>query len=178
MPRQPRNDIGNHIYHVINRANTRLQIFLDDSDYQLFEDTLFEGLKRSGIPLLAYSIMPNHFHLVLYPKLGGQLSMFMQWFGTTFTRRLHTKHRTIGTGHLYQGRYKAIRVESESYLLQVLLYVERNALAANLVPRAEDWRWSSLRIRQHGSEEQKEMLAPWPIEMPEKYLSLVNDLIE
>ena len=121
--------------------------------------------------------MPNHFHLVPYPHLDGQLSKFMQWFGTTFTRRWHAKHRTIGTGHLFQGRYKAIMVKDESYLLQLMLYIERNALKAGLVDEAQDWRWSSLWIREHGTLEQKSLLAPWPIEIPNNYLDLVNEWI-
>ena len=67
MPRQPRNAIGGYVYHVLNRANARVQIFDDDKDYQLFENVLEETVKKFNMRLLAYSIMPNHWHLVLYP---------------------------------------------------------------------------------------------------------------
>ena len=69
MPRQPRNDIGNQIYHVINRANSRVKIFLDDTDYELFEQTLIEGQRKLGIRLLGFIIMPNYFPLRMY-KIG------------------------------------------------------------------------------------------------------------
>jgi len=175
MPRKPRNDVGNEIYHVINRANKRVAIFTTDGDYWLFQNTLAEAQKGFSMRILAYINMPNHLHLVLYPDADGQLSKFMHWFTTTLTQRWHRKHDTTGTGHLFQGRYKSFVVTKEKYLRHLLLYVERNALRANLVQRAESWRWSSLWIRENGTSAQKKLLAEWPIEIQENYLSIINE---
>ena len=175
MPRRPRNDIGNQIYHVINRANGRFKIFDYQDDFKLFENVLFEARERFNIRLLAYTVMPNHFHLIANPNKDHQLSRCMQWLGTTFTQRWHARHHTTGTGHLFQGRYKSIVVKDEGYLIRVLLYVERNALRSNLVKRAEDWRWSSLWVREHGNNDQKKSLSPWPIDTPSYYLHAINE---
>jgi putative transposase len=175
MGRLPRNDIGNQIYHVINRSNKRIEIFIDDLHYDLFEKCLIEGQARFNIKILAYIIMPNHFHLVLLPHQDKLLSKFMHWFLTAFTQRYHIINKTIGTGHVFQGRYKAIMVKNDFYLLHLLLYVERNALRAGLVRNAQDWRWSSLWIRLKGTQEQKKFLNDLPIVIPANYLNLVNE---
>ena len=120
--------------------------------------------------------MPNHIHIVPFPSMDKQLSKFMHWLTMTFTQRYHKHHQTVGTGHLFQGRFKSFLVQNDRYLLTLLLYVERNALKAGLVNKAEEWRWSSLWIREKGSDREKEILSAWPIEVPENYLSLVNNM--
>ena len=91
--------------------------------------------------LLAWCLMPNHFHLVLWPHGDGDLSRWMQWLLTSHVRRYHRHYH--GSGHVWQGRFKAFPIEEDEHLWTVLRYVERNALRANLVRRAEDWPWSS-----------------------------------
>jgi hypothetical protein len=86
--------------------------------------------------LLAYCLMPNHFHLLVWPRADGDLSQFLRWLTVTHTQRWHAHHRTAGTGHLYQGRFKSFPVQSDEHFLTVCRYVERNALRANLVGRA------------------------------------------
>ncbi|MDB5188909.1 MAG: hypothetical protein JWM92_507 [Candidatus Nomurabacteria bacterium] len=174
MPRQPRNDTGNRIYHVINRANARLKIFESDSDYELFENLLMKALSRFSIKLYAYTNMPNHFHLVLYSEKPAEVSKFMHWLSGAFTQHWHTRHATMGSGHLFQGRYKSFPIQNGNHLLQVLLYVERNAVRAKLVKRAEEWRWCSAWIRKYGNEKQKKMLSEWPIDVPKDYLNVLN----
>src|SRR3989344_2425394 len=176
MPRIGRVDVGNQIYHVINRANARVQIFDNDDDYKLFESILEEATERFDMRLLAYCIMPNHFHLILYPKKDGDLSKFMGWLTNTHTRRWHTIKRTIGQGHLYQGRYKSFLCQKDNYLLALLRYVEQNAKKAKLVQKAEHWKWSSLWRRESGTIGQKKILSSWPIDIPKNYLSLVNQI--
>ena len=138
MPRAIRTDVGNYCYHVINRANARLPIFFKEEDYVLFEQVLEEAKEKYDMRILAYILMPNHFHLVLYPKNDGDLSKFMQWLTLTHTQRWHNQKMTRGTGHLYQGRYKSFLIEEDNHLLSVIRYVERNALRANLVKKAEN----------------------------------------
>jgi len=95
--------------------------------------------ERSGIEILAYVLMPNHWHLLLKPKEDGDLGRSLQWLGTTHTRRFHTRTSTVGSGHLYQGRYKSFLVESDKHLLTILKYIERNPARAKLVKQTENW---------------------------------------
>ncbi len=174
MPRLPRVDVGGELYHVINRANARLPIFFQEEDYILFEDILEEVQEKHNLRILAYCLMPNHFHLVLHPREDGDLQKFMQWLTLTHTQRWHTKNRTIGTGHLYQGRYKSFLIEEGNHLLSVIRYVERNPLRAKLVRKAENWGFSSLARRLSKNSEKQKLISEWPIEIPENYLDFVN----
>ncbi|MFZ2522488.1 MAG: transposase [Minisyncoccia bacterium] len=174
MPRANRIDIKDYCYHIINRANARLPIFFKEEDYVLFENILVEAKKKYDMRILAYIMMPNHFHLVVYPKNDGDLGKFMQWLTLTHTQRWHHVKNTKGTGHLYQGRYKSFIIEKDNHLLSVIRYVERNALRAKLVRKAENWKFSSLWRKLYGSLEQKKLLGKWPITEPQDYLSFVN----
>ncbi len=175
MPRNIRVDIAGEIYHVINRANARLQIFNNDEDYKLFEKVLEEAKERIDIKIYSYCIMPNHWHFVLSPKADGDLSKFMAWLTMTHTQRWHVAHKSIGTGHLYQGRYKSFIVQKNEYFLQVCRYVERNSVRAKLAQKAENWKWGSCWRREKGSSEQKKILNEWPVDLPEYYIKWVNE---
>lgn len=174
MPRIGRVDVGDHVYHVINRANARAQIFETEDDYKQFEAILGDAVEKYSMRLLAYCIMPNHWHLVLHPKQDGDLGLFMGWLTNTHTRRWHTAKDTVGQGHLYQGRYKSFLCEKDSHFLTLVRYVERNAKKANLVKKAEDWHWSSVWRREYGSPEQKKLLSSWPVDEPKRYLDWLN----
>ena len=174
MPRAPRTDSGGQIYHVLNRANARVQIFDDKKDYQLFELILEDAAQRYDMRLLAYCVMPNHWHLVLYPKQDGDLSAFMGWLANTHTRRWHVSKYTVGEGHLYQGRYKSFICQKDNHFLTLVRYVERNAKQAKLVKKAENWPWSSIWRRQSGTAQQKNMLTAWPLDPPRPYLVWLN----
>ena len=174
MPRPQRTDVGNYVYHALNRANNRVQIFDKYKDYKLFENILEEAKEKFDMRILAYCIMPNHWHLILYPKKDGDLSKFMSWVTNTHTRRWHSIKETIGQGHLYQGRYKSFIVQENEYLLQLFKYIEGNPLKAKLVEKAEDWKWSSLWRREQEDVEQRKLLDEWPINVPENYIDLVN----
>ncbi len=173
MARVPRVDIGGEIYHVINRANARLPIFFKEKDYQLFEMILLEAVIKYDIRLLAYCVMPNHFHLVLYPQKDGDLQKFMQWLTLTHTQRWHVQNKTIGSGHLYQGRYKSFLIEKSQHLLTVIRYVERNPLRATLVKNIANWKFSSYYHRQQKMSDT--LLASWPIATPVDYDIFVQE---
>lgn len=175
MPRIGRVNIGGYMYHVINRANARVRIFDNNKDYQSFETILEEAVEKFDMRLLAYCIMPNHFHLVLYPKNDGDLIKFMGWLTNTHTRRWHTEKDTIGQGHLYQGRYKSFICQNDNHFISLVKYVEQNAKKANLVRKAENWKWSSLWRRENGSIKQKKILSDWPLSIPKDYLSWINE---
>lgn len=172
MARLPRVDIGNNLYHVINRANARLQVFFKEEDYKLFEDLLQEAVKKYNMRLLAYCLMPNHFHLVLHSKNDGDVQKFMQWLTLTHTQRWHIQNKSTGTGHLYQGRYKSFLIEEDNHLLAVIRYVERNPLKANLVQKIENWDFSSL--SKWLKNKQDKFISEWPIKRPENYLAFVQ----
>ena len=166
MPRPRRATEGGLIYHVLNRANARLPIFEGDDDYAAFERVMAQAQARYDMRLLAYCLMPDHFHLVLWPRGDGDLSDFMRWTTMTHTQRWHAHRRTAGSGHLYQGRFKSFPVQSDGHLLTVCRYVERNALRADLVERAEGWRWGSLSARRDRDAAGRPALADWPIGAP------------
>ena len=88
--------------------------------------------------------------------------------------RWRVSHRTVGYGHLYQGRFKSFPVQSDDHLLSMLRYVERNPLSAGLVARAQQWRWSSLWSRVHGEDEIKALLSTWPVQRPANWTARVN----
>src|SRR5438876_1466158 len=144
MPRPRRAAEGGLVYHALNRANARLAIFETDEDYAVFERVLAQAVARSDMRLLAYCLMPNHFHLVLWPRADGDLSRWMQWLQTTHVRRYHEHYR--GSGHIWQGRFKAFPIAEDEHLLAVLRYVERNPLRAGLVAAVGAWPWSSLAV--------------------------------
>src|SRR5437660_9985502 len=108
--------------------------------------------------------MPNHWHVVLWPQKDGQLSEFMRLLTVTHTQRWHAHYHTSGTGPLYQGRFKAFPVQEDDHLVTVCRYVERNALRANLLLRAEGWPWSSLARRVEGRG--LDLLDAWPLPIP------------
>lgn len=174
MPRIPRVDVGGEIYHVINRANARLPIFFTEEDYELFETILEEAQDKFGVGILAYCLMLNHFHLVVQTYKDNDLQKFMQWLTLTHTQRWHTQNGTIGTGHLYQGRYKSFLIQGDKHLLAVIRYVERNPLRAKLVRKAENWNFSSLSRRLSTNPKKQKLLAVWPVETPRDYLAFVN----
>jgi putative transposase len=146
MPRPPRADEAGAIYHALNRGNARHDIFFKDVDYQAFERLIAEGLERFPVDLFAYQLMKNHWHTVLSPRTDGGMSAFIGWVTLTHTQRYHAHHRTTGYGHVYQGRYKSFPIQYDSHFHVVCRYVERNAITAKIVKRAEQYPWGSLWI--------------------------------
>ena len=173
MPRNERLIEAGVVYHVLNRGNDRMAVFHKDADYQAFVDLMTlsgERVRCGPMRVLAYALMPNHFHLVLWPRQDGALSQWMQWLLTAHVRRYHRHYH--GSGHVWQGRFKAFPIQQDEHLLTVLRYVERNPLRAKLVRRAENWPWSSLHWRQ---EKQRLMfLDEGPVPRPRNWLARVN----
>src|SRR5262249_43020771 len=96
---------------------------------------LAEALDEVPTRLLAFCLLPNHFHLVLWPRTDDELSRFVGWLTLTHTQRWHAHYHNVGTGHLYQGRFKSFPVAADEHLLTVLHYAERNPVRAGLVER-------------------------------------------
>ena len=174
MPRPPRADESGGLYHALNRANLRATIFHKPEDYVAFEQVLAEGLALHDVQLFSYQLMPNHYHLVLRPLADGEMSRFMGWLGGTHTKRYHSHYHTRGQGHLYQGRYKSFAIQDDGHFLAVCRYVERNALRAGLVERAERWQWGSLWRWLKRPEPDPKLLSAWPIPRSSKWTARVN----
>ena len=174
MGRPPRANDGGLIYHVLNRANARMTIFAADEDYAAFERVLAEAVERTGTRLLAYSVMPNHWHLVVWPREDGELSRFVGWLTLTHTQRWHACRGTTGSGHVYQGRFKSFPVQDDAHFYTVCRYVERNPLRAGLVTRAEQWPYGSLARWLRGTAEDRALLAPWPLRRRPGWVDWVN----
>jgi putative transposase len=172
MARRLRNAPGGVVYHVLNRAVGRGTLFADGGDYAAFEKVLGEACARfPGVALLAYCLMPNHWHLVLRPRADGELSAFVRWLTVTHAQRWHAHHGTSGTGPLYQGRFKSFPVQSDGHFLIVCRYVERNAVRAGLAASARAWRRCSAAWRGGGpaTAAAPPWLVPparWPVDVP------------
>ncbi len=135
------------LYHVLSRGNERREIFYGDDDRRMFMATLGDMAERFEIDLYAYVLMSNHYHLLLRTRRPN-LSRAMQWFGVTYTNRFNAKNGRIG--HLFQGRFKTMLVESDAYLVRLSFYIHRNPLRAALVTRLADHRWSSCQAYAYG----------------------------
>ena len=173
MARKPRRAIADIPYHVLNRAVARMTLFETFGDYAAFERTLRSALERTPVRLLSFCLMPTHWHLVVWPRQDGQLTDFVRWLTHTHAMRWHTHHGTMGTGHLYQARFKAFPIQDDGHFLTVCRYVERNALRARLVREAHLWRWSSLWWRTYASSA-SDWLADWPVPRPSDWLRYVH----
>jgi putative transposase len=162
--------VGGICYHVINRGNARATVFHDESDYKALVHLLHQSQQRRPMRVLAYCLMPNHVHLVLWPRQDGELSRWMQWLLTAHVRRHHRRHGS--SGHIWQGRFKAFPIQHDHHLLTVLRYVERNPLRANLVARAQDWPWASL--NQWSKPSRPAFLDDGPVPRPPRWTADVN----
>jgi putative transposase len=152
-----------------------MKIFTKDPDYQAFERVLTQAHRRTPeMRILSYTLMPNHWHFVLWPRADGDLSRFMFWLTMTHTQRWRHARKLVGLGPLYQGRFKAFPIEQDNHLSTVIRYVERNPLRANLVKRAQDWPHGSLAARLRQDDPRPHLLHPWPIPIPTDYLQWLN----
>lgn len=174
MPREARKAPGGRVYHVLNRSVGKMHLFRRDEDFEAFQWVMVEAHTRHPIRILAYCVLSNHWHFVVWPQADGEVTDYFRWLAHTHAMRWRVAHRTVGYGHLYQGRFKSFPVQSDGHLLTVLRYVERNALGAGLVERAEQWRWCSLWARRQGDAAIRSILTPWPVECPRDWLRRVN----
>ncbi|MPY90133.1 MAG: hypothetical protein GEU99_19690 [Luteitalea sp.] len=171
MPRNHRKAAGGYVYHVLNRGNRRRSIFHEPTDYEQFLKLLSSAGLRWKVQLLAYCLIPNHWHLVLWPGDDGSLSKYMHWVTSVHVLQYKQRYCTDGDGHLYQGRFRSFLVQDSSYLWNVLRYVEANALRAHLVDRAEGWPWSSC---SECPVADRPVLGAWPEGRPANWLEWIN----
>jgi len=142
MSRPLRIEFAGAFYHLTSRGNGRKPIFRNDEDRLSFLEILHKVNQCYHWLCHAYCLMNNHYHLII-ETLEGNLSRGMRQLNGVYTMNFNRRHRTVG--HIFQGRYKAILVEKESYLLEVCRYVVLNPVRAGLVEKPEGWGWSSYR---------------------------------
>jgi len=191
MPRTSRVNIGGVAYHVFNRSNARLPLFECHEDYAAFTAVVAQAHERVAMRTIGYCIMPNHWHMVLWPRKDGDLSEFMRWLTVTHTQRWHGAHGTAGGGHVYQGRFKSFPIqqtrpafdqramgmlEGGDAVLSVLRYVERNPVRAGMATSAERWPWSSAAAREgkQPADVPAIPLTPPSGGLPDDWLQIVN----
>lgn len=158
--------------HIVNRGNRKGIIFRCDADYIGFLGGMAAAAEKTVVRLVSFELMPNHFHLVLWPHKGAELSTYMQLLMNSHLRDLLPRHDLRGLGHVYQGRYRPHLIKNEFHFLNVCRYVESNALRAGLVARAELWPWSSLACS--GPDPDINLLSPWPVVRPRDWIEQVN----
>ncbi len=149
MPRQPRLDLAGVPQHIVQRGNDRQPCFFEDIDRIRYLDELREVAGRLDCAIHAYVLMTNHVHLLATPSAIGQIATLMQSLGRRYVSYVNLRHHRTGT--LWEGRYKACLVDSETYLLRCYRYIEMNPVRARMVAAAEDYPWSSHRCNAHGS---------------------------
>ena len=172
MARKLRVTEANHVYHVLNRAAKHAILFGTAQECFKFEQLLEEAIRRFQMRTLAYCLMGTHWHFLLWPKNDREISQFIKWLSGTHALRWNTDHDGVGNGAVYQSRFKSVLIENERHLLTAWRYIERNALAAQLVVRAEDWRWSSLWRRTRGPF--PHCLCEGPVSLPDNWVEFVN----
>jgi putative transposase len=142
MARPLRIQYPNAWYHVMNRGRRGEAVFLDDQDYTVFIDFLKETCHMWGIGVAAYCLMSNHYHLLMQTPQGN-LDRCMRHINGIYTQRFNRRHKT--DGQLFRGRYKAMLVDADNYLLKLVKFIHRNPLRAGIVAKVGDYPWSSHR---------------------------------
>ena len=151
MARPLRIEYNGAFYHVTSRGNERKRIFYAKSDYEKFKSNLEEAQEKYGFLLHCYVLMTNHYHLTIETP-NGNLSKVMHYINASYTNYINRKRRR--SGHLFQGRYRAILVDQEAYLLELSRYLHLNPVRANLVAKPEDYSYSSYRCYISGKKEE------------------------
>jgi putative transposase len=170
MPERPCRGMAGHVYHVMNRATVG-QVFDRADDYGRFLCTLQQARAKVPMRVLSYCLMPNHWHLLLWPAADDDLMRFAHWLTGTHAQRVHASRGTRGRGAIYQGRYLAVAVNDDAAFLRVARYVERNPVRARLTDRVEEWLWSSACARLSTRID----VARWPVPRPAKWTDFIND---
>lgn len=142
MARPLRIEFAGALYHVTARGNARADIFDDDDDRTAFLSLLANTLQRHSWLCHAYCLMDNHYHLLLETATAS-LSKGMKYLNGSYTQNYNRRHGRVG--HVFQGRFKAILVQKETYLMELCRYIVLNPVRAGMVRSARDWPWSSYR---------------------------------
>jgi len=172
MPRTARASAGGLCYHVLNRGNAGTEVFHEARDYAEFVELLRQETETRNVRLLAYCLLPDHFHIVLWPRKDGDLSRWMQWLSTSHVRRYHSQYQT--SGHVWSGRFRAFPIQADEHLLTVLRYVEQNPVRLKKLKlrKPERWSWSSVGRELAGLE--RPAIEPGPVARGRNWLKSVQ----
>ena len=132
-----------NFYHLYNRGNAGQDIFLERENYRFFLQQMGKYFQTSGIETIAYCLMPNHFHILVFLAEGSDVSGTLQSFLTSYVKSFHRWHRT--SGHLFEGPFQAKLVDSDEYLALLARYIHLNPVRARLAKNPEDWEFSNYR---------------------------------
>lgn len=143
MPRKTRTYVPGFPVHVVQRGHNRKPTFFSDSDFNLYRQYLFEGLRRYDTVMHAYCLMTNHVHLLVTPAHEHSISRLVQYVAGRYVRDINRRYRRTGT--LWEGRHKGSIIEADRYLLATYRYIEMNPVAAGMVEHPAEFRWSSYR---------------------------------
>lgn len=141
MARQLRLSLAGYPHHIIQRGNNRQVIFMEVRDRQFFLDLLEEHSRQFGVAIHSYVLMDNHIHVLATPTTTDAVPGMMQAVGRRYVRYFNDRYHRTGT--LWEGRYKSTLVQSESYLLTCMAYMDLNPVRAGMVAQPADYAWSS-----------------------------------
>lgn len=170
MPSKPRAIEPNVVYHVFNRRTDRQCLFPSPSAFDDFLLLVEEGRQRYEVRHCSYCLMDTHWHFALWPRDATSVGRYLRWLATTHAVRFRRGSGTRGQGHVYQDRFKSVAVRNCFQYFTLLRYIEANPIAAGLVTRAEQWRWSSLSERIEG----QRIIEDGPWALPPDWSSIVN----
>ncbi len=173
MPYRQGPFLAGSIYHVLSRGVDRQPVFLVEPNYRYFLDVVRRNMERRSVDLVAYCLMPNHFHLLLRPRLDDALRMFMSSVLGSYAQAVN--HQQDRCGPLFQGRYRCARVEGDDHLAHVARYIHLNPVRAGLVVMPEDWPHSNYRdvVALRGDGIQDDPLVPGQFATGEAYRQFV-----
>jgi len=158
MARPLRIEFDGALYHVTSRGDGRKDIYLDDNDRSIYLEILADVQKRFNWAIHAYCLMSNHYHLLIETP-DSNLARGMRHLNGVYTQRFNYHHKRVG--HVFQGRYKAILVQKESYLLELSRYIVLNPVRARMVRVAKEWKWSSYRSTAGFIDREKWLTTDW-----------------
>ncbi len=175
MPRRARATPGGLVYHVLNRTVAGLPLFRKEADFEAFERIMIEAHERHPTRIVAWCMMRNHWHFLLWPREEGEVTAFVRWLAHTHAMRWHVAHGTVGRGHSVSRAFQEFSNPGGRALSDGLPLCRAERASAGAVDRAEAWRWGSLWARRHGNDPLKAILSDWPVERPSNWVRLVNE---
>ena len=174
MPRRLRFSPPGCVLHCVNRGNDKRMLFQTARDFEEFLSLIAWAKRKCPVRIIAYCVMGNHWHFLLWAEAEGDIEAFLHLLTTTHAIGWRKRTGTWGQGHVYQDRYRSRPIFSEAYYLNAVSYVEGNPLRAGLVSTASAWRWSSLAERLY---HHRALLSPGPIPLPENWSVRVDQCL-
>jgi putative transposase len=163
MSRKTRTLVDNGVYHITSRGHNRYRLFHDTKDYEKYKDVISKYKKKYIFDLFHYCLMPNHIHLLLRIAKGEDLPHLLQCLNQAYAKHYKRSYKMIG--NLFQGRYKDVLVDTDSYLLECGRYIERNPYRAGLVKDPSSYQWSSCGFYAKGKPDDIITLNPLYVEL-------------